>query len=307
MPTRKEDLPGYDVIVVGGGPAGLSAALILGRCRRRVLVCDSGQYRNYAAHEMHGFLSRDGIAPSELRRIGREQLQPYGVEIREVTVADVRREENRFEVTLEGGERLVCRKLLLATGLVDRLPELPGLAAMYGKSVHHCPYCEGWEVRDQPIGVYGQGCTGISMALNMKTWSDDVVLFTDGPASIPKAEARRLERHGVGVREERIARLEGRDGMLERVVFEDGSSVERRALFLKTTLEQGSDLAKKLRCKVTDAHGVETADKHEETTCEGVFVAGDASRDVLLAIMAAAEGADAAFGINCALQEEDLA
>ncbi|WP_437689140.1 NAD(P)/FAD-dependent oxidoreductase [Sorangium sp. So ce176] len=307
MSTRKEDLPGYDVIIVGGGPAGLSAALILGRCRRRVLVCDSGRYRNHAAHEMHGFLSRDGIAPSELRRIGREQLQPYGVEIREVTVAEVRREDRRFELTLEGGERLVCRKLLLATGLVDRLPDLPGLAAMYGKSVHHCPYCEGWEVRDQPIGVYGQGCTGISLAVNMKTWSDDVVLFTDGPASVPKAEAQRLERRGVGVREERIARLEGRDGMLERVVFEDGSAVERRALFLKTTLEQGSDLARKLRCKVTDARGVETADKHEETTCEGVFVAGDASKDVLLAIMAAAEGADAAFGINCALQEEDLA
>lgn len=307
MPTRKEDLPGYDVIIVGGGPAGLSAALILGRCRRRVLVCDSGQYRNHAAHAMHGFLSRDGIAPSELRRIGREQLQPYGVEIREVTVAEVRREEKRFEVTLEGGERLLCRKLLLATGLVDRLPDLPGLAALYGKSVHHCPYCEGWEVRDQPIGVYGQGCTGILLAVNMKTWSDDVVLFTDGPASVPKAEAQRLERHGVGVREERIARLEGRDGMLERVVFEDGSSVERRALFLKTRLEQGSDLARKLRCKVTDTHGVETADQHEETTCEGVFVAGDASKDVLLAIMAAAEGADAAFGINCALQEEDLA
>ncbi|KYF67588.1 NAD(P)/FAD-dependent oxidoreductase [Sorangium cellulosum] len=307
MSTRKEDLPGYDVIIVGGGPAGLSAALILGRCRRRVLVCDSGRYRNHAAHEMHGFLSRDGIAPSELRRIGREQLQPYGVEIREVTVAEVRREDRRFELTLEGGERLVCRKLLLATGLVDRLPDLPGLAAMYGKSVHHCPYCEGWEVRDQPIGVYGQGCTGISLAVNMKTWSDDVVLFTDGPAGIQKAEAQRLERHGVGVREARIARLEGRDGMLERVVFEDGSAVERRALFLKTTLEQGSDLARKLRCKVTDARGVETADKHEETTCEGVFVAGDASKDVLLAIMAAAEGADAAFGINCALQEEDLA
>ncbi|WP_437506077.1 NAD(P)/FAD-dependent oxidoreductase [Sorangium sp. So ce1099] len=307
MSTRKEDLGGYDVIIIGGGPAGLSAALILGRCRRRVLVCDSGQYRNDAAHAMHGFLSRDGIAPSELRRIGREQLQPYGVEIREVAVADVRREAKRFEVTLEGGERLLCRKLLLATGLVDRLPELPGLPAMYGKSVHHCPYCEGWESRDQPIGVYGQGCTGVVLALNMKTWSDDVILFTDGPASLPRGEAQRLARHGVGVREERIARLEGRDGMLERVVLEDGSSVERRALFVKTRLEQRSDLARKLRCKVTEEHGVETADRHEETTCEGVFVAGDASRDVLLAVMAAAEGADAAFGINCALQEEDLA
>ncbi|AUX48677.1 pyridine nucleotide-disulfide oxidoreductase [Sorangium cellulosum] len=307
MSTSREDLLRYDVIIVGAGPAGLSAALILGRCRRRVLVCDSRRYRNDAAQLMHGFLSRDGVPPAELRRIGREQLAPYGVEIRDVTVVDLRAERRQFEVTLEGGERLVCRKLLLATGLVDRLPELPGLAEMYGKSVHHCPYCDGWEARDQPIGVYGQGCTGVALALNMKTWSRDVVLFSDGPASLPEADAARLARHEIAVREERIARLEGKDGMLERVVFTDGSAVARRALFVKARQEQGSELARKLRCEVTEERGVETADKHEETTVEGVFVAGDASKDVLLAIMAAAEGADAAFGINCALQEEDLA
>lgn len=307
MSTREEDIPGYDAIIVGGGPAGLSAALILGRCRRRVLVCDSGQYRNHAAREMHGFLSRDGIAPSELRRIAREQLEPYGVEIREAAVTDVRRGARRFEVTLEGGERLRCRKLLLATGLVDRLPELAGLPAMYGKSVHHCPYCDGWEAHDQAIGVYGQGSTGVSLAVNMKTWSDDVVLFTDGPASLSRSDADRLARHRIGVREERIARLEGRDGMLERVVLEDGSAVERRSLFLKAKQEQGSDLAERLRCTVTEERGVETVAEHEETTREGVFVAGDASKEVLLAIVAAAEGAAAAFGINCALQEEELA
>ncbi|WP_437589635.1 NAD(P)/FAD-dependent oxidoreductase [Sorangium sp. So ce1000] len=307
MSARDEDISGYDAIIVGGGPAGLSAALILGRCRRRVLVCDSGQYRNHAARGVHGFLSRDGIAPSELRRIAREQLAPYGVEIREAAVTDVRRGPGRFEVTLEGGERLRCRKLLLATGLVDRLPELPGLAAMYGKSVHHCPYCDGWEARDQPIGVYGQGCSGVSLAVNMKTWSDDVVLFTDGPASLSRSDADRLARHGIGVREERIARLEGRGGMLERVVLTDGSAVERRSLFLKAKQEQGADLAERLRCAVTEERGVETVAEHEETTREGVFVAGDASKEVLLAIVAAAEGAAAAFGINCALQEEDLA
>jgi thioredoxin reductase len=256
---------------------------------------------------MHGFLSRDGIAPSELRRIAREQLAPYGVEIREAAVTDVRRGARRFEVTLEGGERLRCRKLLLATGLVDRLPELPGLPAMYGKSVHHCPYCDGWEARDQAIGVYGQGSTGVSLAVNMKTWSDDVVLFTDGPASLSRSDADRLARHRIGVREERVARLEGRDGMLERVVLEDGSAVERRSLFLKAKQEQGADLAGRLRCTVTEERGVETVAEHEETTREGVFVAGDASKEVLLAIVAAAEGAAAAFGINCALQEEELA
>lgn len=306
MATQDEGLPRYDVIIVGAGPAGLSAALILGRCRRRVLVCDSGQYRNAAAQAMHGFLTRDGIAPSELRRIGREQLAPYGVELREVTVTGVRAGAQRFEVSLEGGERLVCRKLLLTTGLVDRLPELAGLREMYGKSVHHCPYCDGWEARDQPIGVYGQGSSGVQLALTMKTWSDDVILFTDGPALLGEAEEARLARHGVAVCQERIVRLEGEDGWLSRVVLADGSAVERRSLFLKTRQEQRADLAAQLRCAVTEERGVETAQKHEETTTAGVFVAGDASKDVLLAIVAAAEGANAAFGINCALQEEDL-
>lgn len=306
MATQDEGLPRYDVIIVGAGPAGLSAALILGRCRRRVLVCDSGQYRNAAAQAMHGFLTRDGIAPSELRRIGREQLAPYGVELREVTVTGVRAGAQRFEVSLEGGERLVCRKLLLTTGLVDRLPELAGLREMYGKSVHHCPYCDGWEARDQPIGVYGQGSSGVQLALTMKTWSDDVILFTDGPALLGEAEEARLARHGVAVCQERIVRLEGEDGWLSRVVLADGSAVERRSLFLKTRQEQRADLAAQLRCAVTEERGVETAQKHEETTTAGVFVAVDASKDVLLAIVAAAEGANAAFGINGALQEEDL-
>lgn len=296
----------YDAIVIGAGPAGLSGALILARCRRSVLVFDSGRYRNYAAGAMHGFLSRDGIAPAELRRIGREQLQPYGVEIRETTVTGAHRVGRHFELTVAGGERVTCRKLLLATGLVDRLPDVPGVGEMYGKSVHHCPYCDGWEWRDQPIGVYARECSGVEMSLRLRTWTNDLILFTDGPSRIPAEDAARLERNGIKVREEKIARLEGTNGMLERIAFVGGGGVERGALFLKTKQDQGSSIAEQLRCEVTAEHGVETAGRHEETHTKGVFVAGDASKDVLLAIMAAAEGADAAFGINCELQEEDI-
>lgn len=306
MPSSKEERPMYDAIVIGAGPAGLSGALILARCRRRVLVFDSGRYRNYAVGAMHGFLSRDGVPPAELRRIGREQLQPYGVEIRETTVTGARRSGNHFELTVADGERVTCRKLLLATGLVDQLPEVPGVGEMYGKSVHHCPYCDGWECRDQPIGIYARECSGIEMSLRLRTWTNDIILFTDGPAGISAEDAARLERNGIRVREEKIARLEGTNGMLERIAFVNGGGVERSALFLKTRQEQGSSIAKQLRCAVTAEHGVETAGKHEETHTKGVFVAGDSSKDVLLAIMAAAEGADAAFGINCELQEEDI-
>jgi thioredoxin reductase len=253
---------------------------------------------------MHGFLSRDCIDPAELRRIGREQLRRYDVEVRDVAVSDVRETGAGFEVTLATGERLGSKKIVLATGLVDELPEIPGIEPLYGKSVHHCPYCDGWEVRDQPIAVYGPETSGVALCMTLTTWTSDIVLCTDGPAKFEKSDADKLARKGIKVREERIARLEGEGSELRRIVFEDGSAIERKALFLKCAQKQRSDIAATLRCKVTDEHGVETG-KYEATCVKGVFVAGDASRDVLLAIVAAAEGAKAAFGINCELQEEE--
>src|SRR6185503_11154078 len=151
----------FDVIIVGAGPAGLSAAQILGRCRRRVLVCDSGHPRNAASHALHGYLTRDGIAPGEFLEIGRIQLLRYTtVELRSTSVTEARRVNKLFEITLQSGERLTSRKLLLATGVVDDLPLLEGLQGFYGTSVFHCPYCDGWEIRDQPLAIYGRGENG---------------------------------------------------------------------------------------------------------------------------------------------------
>lgn len=294
----------YDVVIAGGGPAGLSAALILGRCRRSVLVCDSGGYRNDVARELHGFLTRDGITPSEFRRIARRELCAYDVSVRSATVVDARQRDGWFEVELEGGERVYGRKLLLATGLVDVLPPVEGLRELYGESVFQTPYCDAWEVRDQPLAVYGRGADGVELAQMLTRWSTDIVLCTDGPAHLHPEDAARLASAGVGLREERILRLERRAGQLARIVFEGGGGIERRAMFLKPPQRQRSDLAEKLGCVVTRERGVETGPL-EETSVRGVFVAGDASRDVLLAVVAAAEGATAAFGINRELQEED--
>ena len=185
----------FDAIIVGGGPAGLSAALILGRCRRRVLICDGGEPRNAASHALHGFLTRDGIPPAELLRIAREQLEPYDVMIRESHVVNVDRSELGFEVSLSDGSHLRARKLLLATGLTDRIPNIEGLKPLYGKSVFHCPFCDGWEMRDQPLAVYGRGNHGSTLAMTLKTWSDDVVLCSDGPSRMSRAERKRLSRH----------------------------------------------------------------------------------------------------------------
>jgi thioredoxin reductase len=153
----------YDVIIVGGGPAGLSAALVLGRSRRRVLVCDNGRPRNAASHGLHGYLTRDGILPGELLRIGGEQLEPYGVEFRQIEAADAERDVGGFSVLLAGGECVRSRLLLVATGVVDRLPEIDGVRELYGRSVFHCPYCDGWEMRDEPLAVYGRGRQGAGL------------------------------------------------------------------------------------------------------------------------------------------------
>jgi thioredoxin reductase len=293
----------YDAIIVGGGPAGLSAALVLGRCRRRVLLCDAGRPRNAASRALHGFLTRDGIAPRELRRIGRRQLAKYAIEIVDVEVKDARRTSAGYEVRLAGGRRHISRTLLIATGVRDRLPVVDGLAALYGKSVFHCPYCDGWEVSDRPLAVYGRGRSGMGLSLSLRTWSRDVALLANGGARLNAQERRRLARHGVSVIEKRIARCERRGRGLE-VVFADGERLGRAALFFSTGQDPCSDLPRRLGCRFTRKGAVKT-NRLEETGVAGLYVAGDASRDVQLAIVAAAEGARAAFAINRWLQEAE--
>ena len=208
--------PTFEVIIVGGGPAGLAAALMLGRCRRSVMLCDDGQPRNRASRAMHGFLTRDGTDPTEFRTIAREQLRPYQtVELRQARVTDAVVQGRMFELTLDNSAKFQCRKLLLATGLADKLPEVPNVEDFYGRSVHHCPYCDGWGWRDQPIAAYGRGDEkGGGLALELTLWSQDLVLCTDGPSELSVDYRQRLAHRRIEVREERIAGLEGAEGML---------------------------------------------------------------------------------------------
>jgi thioredoxin reductase len=296
-----------DVVIVGGGPAGLSAALILGRCRRRVLLCDAGNPRNRVSHGVNGFLTRDGTKPEELRGIGREELKRYpSVEVREIAVCDADRTEGGFEVALEDGNRYRARKLLLATGLTEDLPDIPGFRHLWGRGVYNCPYCDGWETRDRPFAVYGLGSSGVGLALEMLIWSSDVVLCTDGPADLQSEDKSKLDRHGIRVIEKKVALLEGgEEEGLRRVVFEDGDSIEREALFYIYGEREPTHLAEKLGCEMTDKGVIETR-SYERTNVPGLFAAGDASRRVQFAIVAAAEGAAAAFAINTELYKEDF-
>jgi len=297
----------WDVVIAGAGPAGLSAALVLGRARRKVLLCDTGTPRSWASKEMHGFLTRDRISPEEFRHLAHEELGHYPsvvFRMAEVTRA-LRGKDGHFSVTL-GQRRIVqSRKLLIATGVFDHLPAVQGVERFFGTSVFQCPYCDGWEVRDAPIAVYGQRRRGFEMARAMTAWTRDIVLCTDGAARLSATQRKHLRRNKIDVMEDRIDHLDGSQGQLREIVFRSGRRLERSALFFDTPSSGQSTLAESLGCQFT-RHGGIKCGQYEATSVAGVFVAGNIIRDVQLAIVAAAEGTRAAFGINRALTREDF-
>ena len=291
----------YDVVIVGGGFAGLSAALLLGRSRRRVLVSDTGKTRNAVAHESHGFFTRDGATPAELVRIGREQLRPYEtVELCSVGVKAAKAHSKGFEITLDDETRIACRKLLLATGVVDEMPEIEGFKELWGKSIFHCPYCHGWEVRDQPLALFG----GIELAELLKGWSDDLVLCTDG-ATLSEDESRLLSKNNIAIREERIVRVEGKNGQLENIVFANGETLARKAIFIRPKQHQHSVFAKQLGCEFTD-FGTVKVDDFGQTSVPGVYAGGDMIHPLQHISFAVSRGALAAVGMDRALRREDF-
>lgn len=308
-------MPDYDVVVVGGGPAGLSAALVLGRCRRRTLVVDAGQWRNAASRAMHNYLSRDGVRPGNLLTIGREEIARYGVEFRPGFVEKVRPVADGHEVCIEGGLCFSTRAILLATGVRDMLPAVEHVQAFYGLGVHHCPYCDAWPYRDKPMAAYGRAKVGrraLGLAENLLTWTPRVTALTDG-AELEPTQRRRARRLGIAVRTERLARLLGPSGPprpghedhLAAVEFVDGPPLVVDAFFFNTLQVQRSGLATQLGCKVAENGGVER-DARQRTCVPGVYVAGDASRDVQFVVVAAAEGAKAATAINADLHRAEM-
>ncbi|HEY0685780.1 MAG TPA: NAD(P)/FAD-dependent oxidoreductase [Steroidobacter sp.] len=299
----------WDVVIVGAGPAGLSAALVLGRARRNVLLCDKGTPRNWASRRLHGFVTRDGIDPKEFRTLAYQEIARYEqvkLRLEAVVGASPLAAGAGFTVRFARGSKVRTRKLLLATGVLDHLPPVQGIEERFGVSVFQCPYCHGWEFRDRAVAVYGRGKRGFEMARAMTAWTGDIVLCTDGASHLTRAAQRQLQRNGIELRTARIARLEGRRGQLTQIVFRNGDALPRDALFFDTPSSEQSALSRAIGCEYESDGGVKCG-QYSETSVPGVYAAGNITRDVQLAIVAAAEGTKAAFGINRALTREDFA
>jgi thioredoxin reductase len=294
----------FDVIVIGGGPAGLSAALMLGRCRRSVLLCDLGEPRNKRSHALHGYLTRDGVAPAAFTELGRAELAQYGVALRAIGAISVDPAPDGFRIALTDGGEETARFVLIATGVIDDLPAIPGFQECYGHSIFHCPYCDGWEWRDRRLAVFGRGREAAHMGLGLKTWSADVVVCTNG-TPISRALRERLARNRIAVRTEEVDGVEHRDGALTAIRFRAGEPVHRDALFFTTGQHPQSDLAARVGCVLSHRGTVKTGTLCD-TNVPGIFVAGDASYDAQFVVVAASEGVKAAVAINKALQKREV-
>lgn len=307
----------YDCIVIGAGPAGLSAALFLARYRRRVVTFHHNSPRNLYSHGVHGFLGHDGIMPQELLARGRDEVTKYGGLIVEGCVTNVEKigdehfrvhtgsEENNEEAVTQSFD---ARRILLATGLRDMTPDCPGFLDFYGASVHHCPDCDGYEVSDKRVAVLTRGRAGVGFTLGLLTWTDKLTLVTNGDAGDIREEHRaKLAHFQIPITEQRIARLEGNreTKQIERVRFDDGDVLECDALFFNLGTEMSGDLHARLGCKLDEECGLVWVDDEQQTSVRGVYAAGDVTPNSQLAIVAAAEGAMAAIQIHKSLIPEE--
>lgn len=291
-----------DVVIVGGGPAGLNAALLLGRGRRTVLLADAGAGRNKPASHVHNLLTRDGMTPDELRRIARADIEQYPtVRVVDSTVTSVTGGQGEFTVTLADGHTETARRILLATGVVDELPDVAGLRELWGRSVLHCPYCHGFEVRDQPLAVLVTHPLGVMMAVRLRaSFSDDVVVCTNGQFELDDGQRGMLAAREIPVREQPIERLDGEGDKLRQVVFADGATLEPAAVFVHPVTRQASPLARELGCSILDDDAVEINDTHQ-TTVPGVFAAGDLAHRPAMPFGREQVGVAAAAGLTAAV------
>ena len=292
----------YEVVIIGGGAAGLSAALVLGRARRRVAVIDAGSPRNKPAAHMQGFLSRDGMPPTELLAAGRAEIEGYGVEVIDDTVSSI---DAGFEIRLASGTVLSARRILVATGVGDELPDIPGVRERWGRDLLHCPYCHGWEVRDQPLGVLGTHPGAVLHAHLVRQWSDDVVFFAH-THQVTAEEQAQFDARGIQVEHGEVSRLLVDDDHLTGVELADGRVIARHAVFVRPgNIAHPDGLLPGLGCDL-DPAGFAIVDGTGRTSAPGVWAAGNVVDPRAQVITSAGQGSAAAIAINADLVADDI-
>jgi thioredoxin reductase len=303
------DLATYDVVIIGGGSAGLGGALMLGRSRRSVLVVDAGEPRNAPASGVHGFLTREGMNPAALLEAGREEVRGYGVEVLDGRVASSEPADGGFTVTLEDESRVGARRLLVTTGLIDELPDVPGIRERWGREVIHCPYCHGWEVRDQAIGILGSGPMSVHQALLFRQLTEDLVYFLHTAPKPTEEEAEQLAARGISVVEGEVASLEVEDGRLTGVRMSDGEVIARQAVTVAPRFVARAGMLTGLGLETTDhpsgmGEHIE-ADATGLTAVPGVWVAGNVTDPSAHVLSSASAGGMAGAAINADLIAEE--
>ena len=298
MSTAQQVEAPWDCIIIGGGPAGLTCAIFLGRYRRRVLVIDSGTPRNAASHGVHGFLGQHGIVPGDLLRRGRDEAESVGVRFVDAVATAACRNGDVFEVTT-ADEVFRGRRVVLAYGVRDKTPDIPDFDKYYGWSIFHCPDCDGYEVSDKRVGVIGWGKKVAGFTLNMLQWTEELTVLTNGNEhELSQEEMSKLQAQEIRIVREKIAALEGADGALKAVVLDGGLRIELDAMFFTIGVERTCNLAEMLGCDVYDDLPNVKVDEHKQTSVEGVYAVGDLVPGSQLVVTSAADGAVAAIALN---------
>ena len=296
----------YDVIIIGGGPSGLNAAVVLGRCKRSVLLFDHGQQRNRYSHGMHNYLTRDDVAPQKFLEVSRKEVKKYGAKIIDVQVSHAKKMNKKsFEITTIDRKKYHSKKLILATGLADILPEIKGAKSLYGVSMFHCPYCDGWECSDQKLVVYSKTKAGIELALTLSQWTSEITIFTDGNKYGSKKDLDLLSKKNIIMEYRPIASFEGNKGKVKFISLDNGDKHATDAIFFSNGYKVQCDLVESLGCNM-GKNNVAITNKSQQTNIPGLYVVGDASKDMHFVVVAAAEGAKAAVYINKELLKEEM-
>ncbi|APT46389.1 NAD(P)/FAD-dependent oxidoreductase [Bacillus safensis] len=294
-----------DCAIIGGGPAGLSAALVVGRGRKQVIVFDDELPRNRVTQESHGFITNDGMTPFEIRRAGEADLQKYpNNKIKRSRIVEIQKKEESFTLLTHEGDAFEAKKIILATGLQDILPEIEGIHDVYGKTLFSCPFCDGWELKDKALALIAENQRALHMAKLLSNWTKDLIVFTNGHV-LAEEEKVLLTAHSIQVIDVPIVSIDHDNGQLRSLQLANGETVKREGGFVASEFKQSAPFAEKLGCQMTKNAGIET-DILGRTTVSGVFACGDNLGGPAQLVLAAAAGSQAGMGVIHELVQEEF-